>query len=200
VCRRPQPGGRPAAPGPLAVVQAFINTHYDLEERPGAELLRSPESLEAWLGGAGLLDDLSEQRGGATSRDRRPLAVDRADLHRALALRDGLRRLAAGSAPDGLDAAAAGAAVEVRRRRDGALRFVPAAGSGVRGALGVLLAITAVAIADGSWSRLKICPGDHCGWAFYDGSRNRSGRWCSMRVCGGRAKARSHYRRARPAA
>jgi predicted RNA-binding Zn ribbon-like protein len=70
----------------------------------------------------------------------------------------------------------------------------------VAGALGVLLAITAVAMADGTWSRLKVCPGEHCGWAFYDGSRNRSGRWCSMAVCGGRSKARAHYRRhVRPA-
>jgi predicted RNA-binding Zn ribbon-like protein len=49
----------------------------------------------------------------------------------------------------------------------------------------------------GRWSRLKICPGDDCGWAFYDGSRNRTGRWCSMSVCGGRSKARAHYRRQR---
>ena len=54
-----------------------------------------------------------------------------------------------------------------------------------------------VAISDGSWSRLKVCPGDDCGWAFYDESRNRAGRWCSMSVCGGREKARAHYRRQR---
>ena len=87
--------------------------------------------------------------------------------------------------------------MELRCGADGHLRFVAAPGSGVAGAVGVLLAITAVAIADGGWSRLKICPGDHCGWAFFDGSRNRSGRWCSMSVCGGRAKARSHYHRRR---
>jgi predicted RNA-binding Zn ribbon-like protein len=75
--------------------------------------------------------------------------------------------------------------------------FVCAPEAGVDGAFGALLAIVVVAIADGSWSRLKICPGHDCGWAFYDGSRNRSGRWCSMSVCGGREKARAHYRRHR---
>jgi predicted RNA-binding Zn ribbon-like protein len=50
---------------------------------------------------------------------------------------------------------------------------------------------------DRSWSRLKVCPGEHCGWAFYDHSRNQAGRWCSMAVCGGRAKARAHYLRTR---
>jgi predicted RNA-binding Zn ribbon-like protein len=60
-----------------------------------------------------------------------------------------------------------------------------------------LLAILAEAMVDGSWQRLKACPGRHCGWVFYDHSRNNSGRWCSMSVCGGREKARAHYHRQR---
>jgi predicted RNA-binding Zn ribbon-like protein len=42
---------------------------------------------------------------------------------------------------------------------------------------------------------LKACPGRHCGWAFYDHSRNQSARWCSMQICGDREKARAYYRR-----
>jgi predicted RNA-binding Zn ribbon-like protein len=61
----------------------------------------------------------------------------------------------------------------------------------------VLLAITATAMLDGTWQRLKACPGHECGWAFYDHSRNQTSRWCSMAVCGGRAKARAHYHRRR---
>jgi predicted RNA-binding Zn ribbon-like protein len=34
-------------------------------------------------------------------------------------------------------------------------------------------------------------------WAFYDRSKNRSGHWCSMRVCGNRAKARQFRERRR---
>jgi len=41
--------------------------------------------------------------------------------------------------------------------------------------------------------RVKQCPG--CGWLFLDTSRNRSRRWCTMQVCGNRAKARRHYER-----
>lgn len=41
--------------------------------------------------------------------------------------------------------------------------------------------------------RLKICCDDHCGWIFLDMSKNRSRRWCSMKECGNRAKARQHY-------
>jgi predicted RNA-binding Zn ribbon-like protein len=41
--------------------------------------------------------------------------------------------------------------------------------------------------------RVGQCPG--CGWLFLDRSRNRSRRWCTMEVCGNRAKARRHYER-----
>src|ERR1035437_5208683 len=50
-----QPGGRRPAPGTLALVQAFINTHYDLERDHGAELLSTPGALGDWLTHRGLL-------------------------------------------------------------------------------------------------------------------------------------------------
>jgi len=43
--------------------------------------------------------------------------------------------------------------------------------------------------------RVGQCPG--CGWLFLDHSRNRSRKWCTMDVCGNRAKARRHYERTR---
>jgi predicted RNA-binding Zn ribbon-like protein len=88
-----------------------------------------------------------------------------------------------------LDQAAAGL-----RPRFAPARLEPRAGD----PLGAVLAATFAAMADGSWERLKACPGDRCGWAFYDRSANASATWCSMRICGGRAKARAYYRRRRP--
>ena len=41
------------------------------------------------------------------------------------------------------------------------------------------------------------CPGTGCGWLFVDPSRRR--RWCTMEVCGNRAKARRHADRLRTA-
>jgi predicted RNA-binding Zn ribbon-like protein len=188
-----QPGGRDPAPGRLALVQAFINTHYDLEMVHGAEVFATPRDVERWFRQRGLVD--------AGAR------VSASDHVRVLAARDALRDLARGNGErHGADEAvlqtinelAPGAAVELRFDRDGP-QFLPAAGAGIAGALGLVLARVALAISDGSWARLKICPGDHCDWAFYDHSRNQTGRWCSMAVCGGRAKARSHYRRRRRA-
>jgi predicted RNA-binding Zn ribbon-like protein len=41
--------------------------------------------------------------------------------------------------------------------------------------------------------QLRECPGEGCSWLFIDTSRNKSRRWCTMEICGNRAKARRHY-------
>jgi predicted RNA-binding Zn ribbon-like protein len=46
-------------------------------------------------------------------------------------------------------------------------------------------------------AKLHRCAADDCGWLFVDLSRNQRRRWCDMRVCGNRAKARRHHHRAR---
>jgi len=62
--------------------------------------------------------------------------------------------------------------------------------------LGEVTAITLKAMLDGTWPRLKVCR--KCEWAFYDYSKNRSGSWCSMQLCGNRLKTRAYRsRRAR---
>ena len=95
-----------------------------------------------------------------------------------------------------LDAALDGLSVGIRLTASGP-ELAPA-GGGVDGALGSLATAVARAMLEGRFSRLKACPGPHCGWAFYDHSRNGGGRWCSMSVCGSRVKARAYYRRCRP--
>lgn len=203
---QPQPGGRDPAPGELALVQSFINSHYDLVVEHGRDLLGTPAGLDDWLAARGMI--------GAPHV---PLSAE--DRLRAVAIREALRALAgntsglaagntsgpaagntsglaAGAYAD-LNGAARGAPVEIRFSERGPGFVAAPAAAPLDRALGVLLAIAARAMIDGSWARLKVCPGDHCGWAFYDHSRNQSGRWCSMAVCGGRAKARSHYRRTR---
>ncbi len=44
---------------------------------------------------------------------------------------------------------------------------------------------------------LRECASEDCEWLFLDTSKNHSRRWCSMKECGNRSKARSHYQRAR---
>ena len=46
-----------------------------------------------------------------------------------------------------------------------------------------------------SLARVRHCANDRCLWLFFDESKNRTRRWCSMQSCGNRAKAHRHYLR-----
>ena len=53
-------------------------------------------------------------------------------------------------------------------------------------------------LTEGDLTRVRECPGsDDCGWLFYDDSRNRTRRWCSMEGCGSRVKMRRYYTRSK---
>ena len=57
-----------------------------------------------------------------------------------------------------------------------------------------LSALTTLSQAD--LSRVKQCAGEHCGWLFFDTTKNKRRRWCEMEVCGNRAKQKAHRERA----
>jgi predicted RNA-binding Zn ribbon-like protein len=177
-----QPGDHPPAPGPLALLQAFLNTHYDLAAG-GGEVFAGADVTRLWL---------VEHR-LATSR----VAVSAADVRRMISVRETLREFVRGRAL-GRELAALRPVVEIRLEPDRA-RLEPVKRGSVEGAIATLLAIVATEMLTDRWPRLKVCPGEDCGWVFYDHSRSRTGRWCSMNVCGGRSKARAYYRRQRDA-
>jgi predicted RNA-binding Zn ribbon-like protein len=45
----------------------------------------------------------------------------------------------------------------------------------------------------GEFQKVRQCADENCGWLFLDASQAGRRRWCSMRDCGNRAKARRHY-------
>jgi predicted RNA-binding Zn ribbon-like protein len=182
---RPQPGGRDPAPGSLALVQDFVNT---VDREHGPDLLDDAAGLSEWLARRGLA-------GGQ--------AVSTADLRHAREVREALRELLLANHGTAQPAAARALLEAAAERARLAIRL-PAGGAalapvspGVDGALGAVVAAAVVAMWDGTWRRLKACPGERCQWAFYDRSSNVSATWCSMSVCGGRAKASAYYRRRR---
>ncbi len=65
---------------------------------------------------------------------------------------------------------------------------------------GILLAIAEAAMAlftdPQTQRRLRLCGADNCDWTFLDRSRRQNRIWCDMSVCGNRAKASRHYRKA----
>jgi predicted RNA-binding Zn ribbon-like protein len=178
---------RPPAPGRLELVRTFLNT-VDIES--GEEDLSSPAILASWLEERGLLP------GGAR--------LDSGDLSDTIEFRETLRDVLEANAGHG-DAPAArrrldeiAARIPMRVQIGRRPRLEPENGDGIEAALGRLLAIAYESELDGSWQRLKVCRSDTCRWAFYDSSRNRSGAWCTMAICGNRMKGRA-FRRRRPA-
>jgi predicted RNA-binding Zn ribbon-like protein len=39
-------------------------------------------------------------------------------------------------------------------------------------------------------ARIRACAASDCGWWFVDDTKNRSRRWCDMKICGNREKLR----------
>jgi predicted RNA-binding Zn ribbon-like protein len=52
-------------------------------------------------------------------------------------------------------------------------------------------------LTSGEVSLVRECGSESCSWLFLDRSRNKSRRWCDMKTCGNRAKAKRHYERAK---
>jgi predicted RNA-binding Zn ribbon-like protein len=184
-----QPAGRTPAPPPLDLVQDFVNTEIAVW---AVDDIATPAALADWLRARDLV-----------SAD----AVVEADAFvRARALRRVLRELASqnanGTMPDEAlraEFASIAAGARTRFELDEHGHVTIEADGDVDGALAELLARVHEAQTNGAWKRLKACPGPHCGWLFYDASRNASSRWCSMSICGNRTKTAAYRKRRREA-
>ena len=181
-----EPGARAPAPGRLKVVQQFINS---LDVEPGKEEFQTPAELGNWLVAHGLAS-------------RRGLRLTSHDLERARRFRELLRELAASN--NGM-VRSKQLHKELNRELaslyfvgsvdDGGVASLRPAGSGIDRALSQLAAIVIEEMITGRWARMKACSEDICRWVFYDHSRSHTGVWCTMAVCGSRAKSRAYYRR-----
>ncbi|MEU9639969.1 CGNR zinc finger domain-containing protein [Streptomyces tendae] len=160
---------RSPAPGGLELVEVLVNT-LDLET------------------GADSLD---------TGEGRARLGLTEEDVPAARELRESLRVALLAHAghpphrpvtPLGELLAAAPLVVTVDPA-DGSAALAPA-GEGSLTAR--VAAAVAQALVAGTWSRFKACEAADCHWAYYDRSPAGRGRWCSMQVCGARAKMRRY--------
>ena len=182
-----EPGTRPPAPEPVRLVQRFLNS-VDIEG--GEEAFDGPSGVRQWLASVGLP--------GSRSR------LSDADVAGVVELREAIRDVLEGrthgtpseAAMRRFDRAAGDLPLHVRATADG-IGLAPGRSSGLPAALGRILGVVAQAAADGTLDRLKVCSNDVCRWAYFDASRNRSGRWCTMAVCGNRIKSRAFRGRSR---
>jgi predicted RNA-binding Zn ribbon-like protein len=165
-----------AIPPAVLLVRDFVNT---VEWQEDADGWATPADLAQWFS---MRADISVE------------AMAEQDLRLARRIREGLRSVLlqhAGHEPVATATADLNDALGLvplimRVADDGAVSM-----GGAASPLSFILAAVDTARADGTWSRLKACARDSCRWAYWDSSRNRSGRWCSMAGCGNHVKMRT---------
>ena len=181
----PEPGGRAPAPGELAVVQAFINS---LDREGGEEKFSNPGVLMSWAVENRLL-------AGSARLTRR-------DLLEARRVREALRDLLEANSGRRVSPEA----IEILNRASATARVgrvfsitpIPPTrpgGTTLADLLGQIFLIVIRAKVSGQWVRLKTCRSDICRWAYYDDSRNRTGQWCAMSICGSQSKMQRYRAR-----
>jgi predicted RNA-binding Zn ribbon-like protein len=171
-------------PHNLQLVIDFVNT-LDLETHE--DQADTPAHLGQWLAEQGLRDDDDPELGP----DELEQAVELRESLRSVLVTHNDRDATAQDAARHLEEVAERGLLAVRFGPDGAIDIAPRA-DGYPALLAQLLVPVTHAAMDGTWGRVKACVADDCRWAFYDSSRNRSGRWCDMAVCGNREKVRTY--------
>jgi len=195
---RPWPGEDVAG----ALSLGLANTlDWRLREEP-LELLSSFEALLRWARTAGILDaseaDTLREWGATHPRAAKRALADAIGTREVIAAVAG--SLARGEAPA---PAAIARLDELGRRAVDARRLRPD-GTGAawgwhtldadRPALGAALDAIRL-LTSPEREKVRQCADAQCGWFFLDTSRNGARRWCSMKECGNRNKARRHRRR-----
>lgn len=186
----------------------LVNT-VDWREDPNEreELLARFEDLVAWATAVKLLRP-RDVRAFTLAAQRHKGQAERS-LRRARRLREVLARVltaAAGSTPPAardlrLFNAFLATALRKRRLEVHGTTYAWTWDRGDTGSFDLVLWPVVLAAADllasEHHTHIHVCGGPGCGWLFLDTSRNQLRRWCSMKGCGNRAKARRFYERTR---
>ena len=191
------------APGALGLVQDLLNTAQAGHE---PDLLADVASARAWL------REATAEWSAATGRPGPEVVLDAGDLQELRVFRDGLREVTGRTGPHQVtgraDGAAPGAgpaapvlhtgAAVLELGSDGSVRLRPEQ-TGQQELLALVLAALYEGQHAGTSHRLKNCRNSRCRVAFYARSRNASGVWHSVRVCGNAINLRAHRERRRAA-
>lgn len=175
----------------------FANTLTDRDTDAAAEHLDSYASLLSFATQAELLGAQQARRLQGWER-RRPSEIRRV-LSEAVELRDALQNLFTSVATDG---APERWALEVLNNRLARLRLGddlswqwqagPAAPDAF---MSQITRAAAALLTTDLRARVCVCEATDCTWLFLDTSKNGSRRWCDMKECGNRMKARRYRTR-----
>ena len=178
------------APDGLALVHELLNTIPAGRPRQ-PDLLSTPELARSWLHAAVSL--WAARTGANPPRDA---DLGEHDLARLRVLRDQLRALA--SHASDLTGPEPAGSLRLTLTTDGKIAANPR-GQGAAWVSSAVLAEIYLAQQHNFWQRLKICRNDRCGTAFYDRSRNNSGVWHDVHICGNAINLRASRARRKQA-
>ncbi|MFD7443543.1 CGNR zinc finger domain-containing protein [Streptomyces sp. NPDC059909] len=177
-----------SAPAGLAFVQDLMNTIAARKPRTD-DLLADLGDAQAWLDLA--LAEWSQITGTPVGG----IELDEHDREELLGFRDDLRRAMRQASSDALPPLHT-AAIALQLDGDGHVRPEPR-GTGWRRVAALALIEIFQAQQTGIWPRLKMCRNDRCTAMFFDRSRNNSGVWHDVKVCGNAANLRAYRARQR---
>src|SRR5688572_18725466 len=193
-----RPSPLPAESVDVNRVLAFINT---LSSRPTAapvERLISYDALVEWAREQHLISAAAAERLAAEGKRHPHQAAS--VLARARAFREALNSLAESIEKDRQPQAAVLdtisdylAAAYANGRlvpHDGGLQWVASADDAVERILWEIGRAAGRLILSPRLSKIRACAASDCGWWFVDDTKNRSRRWCDMKLCGNREKVR----------
>ena len=176
-----------------------VLTTYELEGDAYVDRLTSLEAAAAWLVDHRVVGHRKWVMGAAEDPDGRG-PLDRIVSVRS-ALWDVAHSVAHEEPPEPPAVEEVNRALGARER----LELVPApdgvklghshVGDAVDDALARIAEPIVRALGTGREDRIRICANDTCQWIFFDESRTGQRRWCDMKTCGNRAKARRHRER-----
>ncbi len=185
----------------------FANTADWHARSDPIEKLDSYADLVDWSWRAGLLTEKAVQQ-LLTAAEQRPEDAHRS-LDRAIEIREAIYRIfshhAAGTEIPKVDLDLFNAALSEALRQVGIENSPEGFSWGwhdkdhdLESMLWPILWEVARLLTSDDVKRVGECADDRgCGYLYYDSSRNRSRRWCSMESCGNRAKAQRHYKRSK---
>jgi CGNR zinc finger len=170
--------GSPPAPGKLVLLEGFLNTWSG---EMGIDDFKTTRSTEEWLRSIDLWRDPKK----ITTEQTQKIIKFRSELRSWILDKEHLQPL---------DMLASEISFHAEFNPEGEVRFHPT-GNAYHKVLGTLIEVIAESQKNGTWDRFKCCALPTCGWAFYDSTRSRTKRWCSMKTCGSRHKSRKYYKR-----
>lgn len=169
----------------LELIADFFDTHdkrMRFEGDTGIENLREPENLYSWL-----LNHQLIMEGEEVSGEDLKLAIQLRTEARKLIINNGFSEETDENALNGIMNS-----FQFKIRFSGGNPALQSCDTNGRKALAKIALLIYELKKKELWNRIRVCSAEDCQWVFVDYSRPGTGKWCTMKACGNRAKNKTY--------